>query len=206
MDFDLIANNWDTKRRIDRAKIISNKIKETISLNRGYSALDFGCGTGLISFNLHSEFKSIDLIDNSKGMIKTLKEKIADSNISNMNPIYLDLTQNLELGKKYDVIYSSMVFHHINDVNEIVGEFERHLNGNGTLCIVDLNIVSKSFHKKESDFIGHHGFDVKELEEILITNNFIKITANSFYHSEKKVDDEIIPYSLFIMKAIKKKQ
>jgi len=203
MTFDLLAMDWDTERRINRAEIITDEIKENIEIKKEFIALDFGCGTGLLSFNLHKYFKRIDLVDSSKGMINRLNEKIKKSKISNMNPIHFDFTMNLELDKKYNVIYSSMALHHINNINLIIKKFYNLLSENGTLCIIDLNTVSEIFHKEESEFTGHHGFEILKLNEILKNSNFTNVTTKTFYHSEKKTDQEVVPYSLFMMTAIK---
>ena len=53
MSFDNYAKTWDTEKRINRAKIISNEISNSIDIHKNYSAMEFGCGTGLVSFNLY---------------------------------------------------------------------------------------------------------------------------------------------------------
>ncbi|NEI75067.1 class I SAM-dependent methyltransferase, partial [Rhizobium lusitanum] len=68
MNFDKYAKEWDDEERINRAKIISEKIEKTIPMNKDYSVMEFGCGTGLISFNLQDKFGKITLVDSSEGM------------------------------------------------------------------------------------------------------------------------------------------
>ena len=75
MSFDDYARTWDTERRINRAKIVADKIADSVDIDRNYSAMEFGCGTGLVSFNLYDKFKRITLIDTSKGMIDILNSK-----------------------------------------------------------------------------------------------------------------------------------
>ncbi len=203
MDFSALAAGWDSEVRIKRAEIIARKIIETLHGMKGLSALEFGCGTGLISFNLHDEFERIDLIDSSEGMISRLKEKIAESGIRNMNPLCLDLTRNAGPEKKYDVIFTSMVLHHISDLPGILEKFSNLLKHKGVLCIVDLDPVSELFHKGEPDFSGHHGFETSELTDLLAERDFTQIKAETFYRSEKKSDAGAIPYSLFILTARK---
>ena len=84
MSFDNYAKTWDTDKRINRAKIIANEISNSIDINENYSAMEFGCGTGLVSFNLYDKFKSITLIDSSKGMIDILNSKINKYEVNNM--------------------------------------------------------------------------------------------------------------------------
>ena len=76
MSFDDYAKTWDTDKRINRAKKVANEIRNSIDSEINYSAMEFGCGTGLVSFNLYDKFKKITLIDSSKGMIDILNSKI----------------------------------------------------------------------------------------------------------------------------------
>lgn len=203
MNFDSSAENWDTDKRIKRAEIIASEIHKSIRIKKSRSALEFGCGTGLISFNLYRYFKNIDLLDSSKGMIKRLEDKISADKISNMKAVHMDLTSEKIWKSTYDVIYSSMALHHIKDVNSLINKFSNMLNENGQLCIVDLNEVSEAFHKEESDFTGHHGFNIQELNGILHSNDFSSIKVKTFFFDIKKTGMEEIPYSLFIMTAEK---
>ncbi|WP_263486813.1 class I SAM-dependent methyltransferase [Clostridium estertheticum] len=92
MSFDDYAKTWDTDERIDRAKIVANEISKSIDINKNYSAMEFGCGTGLVSFNLYDKFKNITLVDSSKGMIDILGSKIDKYKVSNMVPYHLDIS------------------------------------------------------------------------------------------------------------------
>jgi len=203
MNFDNLAKNWDTDRRIKRAELISNEIQKAVCIDKNQRALEFGAGTGLISFNLHNSLKSVDLLDSSKRMIEVVEDKITTNKISNMKTIHIDIETKHKLSSKYNVIYSSMVLHHIKNVKSIISQFSEVLQDHGELCIIDLNEVDEAFHKEESDFEGHHGFNLSELEKLLMDNGFCNIKTNTFYHSIKKVESIEIPYSLFIMSAKK---
>ena len=61
MDFNIEATNWENERREKRAKIIANKIIKSIKIKEKCHALEFGCGTGLVSFNLFDKFEHITL-------------------------------------------------------------------------------------------------------------------------------------------------
>jgi ubiquinone/menaquinone biosynthesis C-methylase UbiE len=202
MNFDDIAREWDNEKRIERAKIIANKIKSTISMRQDKSAMEFGCGTGLVSFNLHNEFKNITLIDTSKEMINIANNKIDTLNLNNINTYCGDLVES-KYNDNFDIIYSSMALHHVVDINKLCKEFYNMINCNGTLCIVDLNKDDGSFHKNEIGFNGHNGFSKGWLKSILETNGFSNIKSETFYEGTKKVDDHELIYFLFIMTADK---
>jgi 2-polyprenyl-3-methyl-5-hydroxy-6-metoxy-1,4-benzoquinol methylase len=202
MFFDDYAKKWDTDRRINRAKIISEEISNSIEINKEYSAMEFGCGTGLISFNLVEKFENITLIDSSKGMIDVVKEKIEKYEVDNMKPYAIDLF-NEEIIEKFDLIYTSMVLHHIQDISGLANKFYTLLNDGGQVIIVDLDKEDGSFHKNEPGFNGHNGFDQEKLKEIFIEVGFRDAESTTFFYDEKKIEGKNIKYSLFIMKAQK---
>ena len=203
MSFDDYAKTWDTDKRINRAKIIADEISNSIDINKNYSAMEFGCGTGLVSFNLYDKFKKITLIDSSKGMIDILNSKINKYKVNNMVTNQLDISDGNSLDMKFDVIYNSMVLHHIHNTVEIIKNFYELLNKDGYLCIVDLDEEDGSFHKKYPDFDGHNGFNQEELKSVLISAGFKDIESNTFFYDEKIIEGQKINYSLFLMKARK---
>ena len=203
MSFDEYAKTWDTEQRINRAKIIANEIWNSIATNKNSTAMEFGCGTGLVSFNLHDKFETITLIDSSKGMIDILNDKIRKYEINNMTANQIDLLDTDSLDMKFDVIYNSMVLHHIKDTLGIVNKFYQLLNKDGYLCIVDIDEEDGSFHKDFPGFDGHNGFNQDELKNMLTSAGFCDVESNTFYHDEKIVEDEKINYSLFIITARK---
>ncbi|WP_238902360.1 MULTISPECIES: class I SAM-dependent DNA methyltransferase [unclassified Clostridium] len=202
MFFDDYAKKWDTDRRINRAKIIAEEIVNSIEINKGCSAMEFGCGTGLISFNLVEKFENITLIDSSKGMIDVVKEKIEKYEVDNMKPYAIDLF-NEEIIEKFDLIYTSMVLHHIQDIAGLANKFYTLLNDGGQVIIVDLDKEDGSFHKNEPGFNGHNGFEQEKLKEIFIEVGFRDAESTTFFYDEKKIEEKNIKYSLFIMKAQK---
>lgn len=202
-DFDDYAKTWDTDKRINRAKIIANEISNLIDADKNYSAMEFGCGTGLVSFNLYDKFKKITLIDSSKEMINVLNSKIRKYKVDNMIACYLDISDENSLDMKFDVIYNSMVLHHIHDIEAIISKFYELLNDDGYLYIVDLDEEDGSFHKEYPDFNGHNGFNKEKLRNILNTAGFNEVESNTFFYDEKIIEDQKINYSLFLMKARK---
>lgn len=203
MSFDDDAKNWDTEKRSKRAKIVADEIRKTVGVLKNSSAMEFGCGTGLISFNLKDEFESITLVDSSTGMMDVLKSKIEKCKANNMFPYQVDIFDENSLNVKFDVIYNSMVLHHIHDVEAMTRRFHESLQEDGCLCIVDLDEEDGSFHKKYPDFDGHNGFNQEELKRILMNVGFKNVESRTFYHAVKDVGGEKVNYSLFLMKARK---
>ena len=79
MYFDKIAFNWDNLSKQERAQALSDRIKEEVNDASKLTALDFGCGTGLIAFDLTDTFKEIYCTDLSKNMLEVLNNKLTES-------------------------------------------------------------------------------------------------------------------------------
>jgi ubiquinone/menaquinone biosynthesis C-methylase UbiE len=200
MDFNAEAAKWDNERRAKRAKIIADEIIKSIPIEKQFRALEFGCGTGLVSFNLKDSFEKITLVDTSEGMIETLNSKIQEFKLKNMKAIKCDINSDSKLKhEKFHVIYTSMVLHHIMDVKITLKNLYDLIIDDGYLCIVDLVEDDGSFHKLEKDFDGHNGFNQSELRNILEDIGFKDAAVNVFYNDVKVMEDLKVNYSLFLM-------
>jgi ubiquinone/menaquinone biosynthesis C-methylase UbiE len=203
MNYDEKAATWDSEKRMLRAKFIADELSKKIETNKTLSALEFGCGTGLISFNLSEKFKEITLVDTSKGMIDVVNSKIKSNQIKNMVAYRLDITNQDILTSKYDIIYTSMVLHHILDIEKILKSLYNLLNNNGSLFIIDLDEDDGSFHKEEKDFVGHNGFNQSKLIDIMKNIGFNDINSYNFYNDIRIVENKDITYTLFLMNGSK---
>lgn len=199
MNFNVQSISWDNEKRINRAKVIAAEIVSATELEKSYSALEFGCGTGLVSFNLYDKLKDIVCIDTSKGMIDTLNTKIKQHKVKNMAAYQQNINDDYLLTPKYDLIYTSMALHHIVDIDTTLANLYKLLKQNGCLCIVDLDEDDGSFHKTETDFNGHNGFNQTELKQILVKLGYKGLHSSTFYKDVKNIEGVILNYSLFIM-------
>jgi ubiquinone/menaquinone biosynthesis C-methylase UbiE len=203
MYFDTAAQVWDTERRILRAKHLANLIYSHFEDSNNLMALEIGCGTGLITFELCDKFHEIYCVDTSEEMLRKMRSKIEETGFHNVFPFSTDLLDKEEYLDKFDLIYSSMVFHHITDIESELLKLNKLLKVNGHLVIIDLDKVDERFHQEEEDFCGHHGFDHAELKKMLEKAGFQDVAFQAAYNGEKPIGSEIIPYSLFLCKAKK---
>ena len=199
MDFNIQAISWDNENRTKRAKVIAERIADTVELKKYYSALEFGCGTGLVSFNLYEKLKNITCIDTSQGMIDTLNSKIEQSKVHNMIAYQYDINENHLLMPTYDLIYTSMALHHIVEIERTLANLYCLLKKDGHISIIELNEDDGRFHKAEKNFNGHNGFNQNELKKMLQKVGFQELDSNTFYQDKKIIEDVSINYSLFIM-------
>jgi ubiquinone/menaquinone biosynthesis C-methylase UbiE len=200
-DFDSRAKNWDeVPGRVERANAVAASIREQVALSRTMTALEYGCGTGLLSFALQAELGQITLADSSSGMLEVLKEKIARGGINNMSPLRLDLAVDPLPAENFDLIYTLMTLHHIPDTAKILSSFHSLLHPAGVLCICDLDKEDGSFHSQESAFDGHNGFDRAALGINLEQAGFANIRFTTCYTLMK----DGRPFPLFLAVAEKK--
>ncbi len=200
MDFDEQAQDWDNDpKKIERAIIFAKEIIDFVQPKQSWNALEFGCGTGLLSYQLRDAFNSIMLADNSPGMMNVLQQKIAKDGIKNFKPLLIDLlADELRIGQ-FDVLYTLMTVHHIQDLDKVFKKFNSLVKENGYLCIADLVREDGSFHSEYPEFDGHNGFDRDELMEILLKNGFKTEHYKICYEFEKEIENKARKYPLFLM-------
>ena len=95
MSFESRAKERDNNSRIERSKVVADKINEIIGNEEYNSVMEYGCATGLISFNLCDKFKKITLMDSEKEMINIVKQKVEKYRNENIFPVQIDLMNEL---------------------------------------------------------------------------------------------------------------
>ena len=201
-EFDSKAAAWDNNpMHWDRSKAIADEIRKRIPLDKRMKALEFGAGTGIASFILKDFVGEITLMDNSSEMIRVIKEKIESTKVTNLASLNFDLEHNdLKGSSGFDLIFTQMVLHHVDDVEAIFAKFGRLLKPAGYLAIADLYEEDGSFHG--DGFTGHKGFDPEYLATILSKNKFRNITHNTCFIIDREVSEsEARHYPVFLITA-----
>jgi ubiquinone/menaquinone biosynthesis C-methylase UbiE len=198
--FDSKARQWDENPVFqDRANQIAAAIVTAIPLNSTMRALDYGSGTGMLSFPLQEKLGHITLKDTSAGMLAVVDEKIAAWDIGNMITRLMDLTAAPTPDERYDLIYSSMTLHHIPDTNAILKAFHTLLHPGGWLCIADLDQEDGSFHGIQVDV--HHGFDRDALAAQAAQAGFADIRFSTVFEIVKTTEAGSRAYPVFLLLA-----
>ena len=205
MNFDKKAKDWDKDSgKTERALAFAKEVNQFLDGKKLEDALEFGSGTGILSFIFREQFRHITLVDTSVGMIKVLNEKIRKNNIQHFRTIMADL-ETKPLNDKFDIIYTMMTLHHIRDLDNIFHIFATMLAEGGYLCIGDLEKENGSFHGHMPEFDGHHGFEKEKLERLLDLHGFEVLDFHDFYSIEKGTGEQRKSYPLFILIAHKRK-
>lgn len=196
MDFNAQANHWDTGRRKQRAKQISALIREKLEFTGDEVLLDYGCGTGLISFNLSQGVGTVVGYDSSLQMLEVFNSKIDSNKILSTNSLE-------SYNNHFDCVVSSMVFHHIMNLDEALDDVYRILKVDGKLLVVDLDLDDGWFHRDELDFKGHNGFERNQFKSLVESHGFACIELETALRDNKRSDDKELQYSLFYLYAKK---
>jgi ubiquinone/menaquinone biosynthesis C-methylase UbiE len=202
-NFDERAKDWDSDPlKVERARIVAEYIRSVLPLRPGMSALEYGCGTGLLSFALQADFASLTLADTSQGMLDVLSAKITTMGTANMHPLRLDMSVDSLPVARYHIVYSLMTLHHIPDTAGILRKFHAVLEPGGWLAAVDLDMEDGSFHGAEVKDV-HRGFDREKLQILAETAGFTQVRFTEAYTISKLVGKVEKNFPLFLMTAEK---
>ena len=198
--FDSKARLWDENPVFqERGQQIAQAIRQAVPLHRQMSTLDYGCGTGLLSFPLRDELGTMLLADSSGGMLDVVAEKIAAQGVRNMTTMKLDLLADPPPAQRFDLIFTSMTLHHVPDTDHILRVFHDLLNPGGYLCIADLDQEDGSFHGPAVDV--HHGFDRADLGRRAAQAGLTGVQFQTVFSIAKERDTGTRDYPVFLMTA-----
>jgi len=174
-DFDAVAAAWDANPvRVKLARDVVRAIRDTIPMTPDTTVLDFGCGTGLLGLGLLPIVKSVTGVDSSQGMLDVLNEKIREQGYRCMTTFRADLVQGDTLPGRYDLVASSMAFHHIRDTGPLLETLYRALLPGGRIAIADLDCDEGRFHESPEG-VFHNGFDRCILKGMLERAGFTNV-------------------------------
>lgn len=160
--FDEIAESWDENRdRTDLARAIGHAILAVTHPHGTARALEFGCGTGLVTALLAPAVGHVVAVDNSPGMLDVLQRKAQALGLDNVEPRRIDVGREVP-GGPFDLIFSGMTLHHIEDVAGLLRRLAGELAPGGWIAVADLELENGTFHGNAAG-IMHHGFDPREV-------------------------------------------
>ena len=202
-DFDDKAKLWDQNQmHLDRTRSVAEEMLKRISIDPSMKALEFGAGTGLLSFFLKDRLASVTLMDTSKEMLEMAESKLTAADHDRIKTVYFDLEKQEYEGDNFNIIFSQMVMHHITDVKSILRKFNKMLSPGGYLAIADLYTEDGSFHGPEVDV--HHGFEPDIMASQLKELGFEQIAAGQCFVIKKQtVMGDFREYPVFLLTARK---
>lgn len=175
-----MAARYDREDRVAQAQIIVRAMRRELLDTAGKTAMDFGCGTGLIGLGLIDLFASVLFVDTSPEMIEQVQTKLEAGQIGSAAALCRDLLADPPAEPMVDVIITAQVLLHIPDTRLVLERLYDSLHPGGQLFIAD-------FDKNEqvsSDKV-HNGFDQNELIALAKEIGFAAARSHTFYRGEK---------------------
>ena len=137
MDYDQtdIPSSYDAARGYDPATLAIwlSHFTAHVPTEAVSSILDLGCGTGRFSTALASQYDaSVIGVDPSEKMLEQARKKICDSRVS----LIRAPAQQIPIARdSVDMIFMSMVIHHLADWSAVAGECRRVLSVPGYVVL-----------------------------------------------------------------------
>lgn len=166
-NFDEVAAAWDEQP--GRLKVMGNiatAMFDRIPLTADMDVMDFGCGTGLLSLRVADQVKSLTGVDTSEAMLARFEQKAKELELDHVHSLKVDLDQGADIPGRYDMVVSSMVFHHIENIESVMVRLYDVLKPNGILCVADLDLDGGLFHEDPTG-VFHDGFDRSDFARLL---------------------------------------
>jgi len=204
-DFDKAAASWDENPgRVRLADDIARALSERIVLAPDMDVMDFGCGTGLMTFRLQPLVRSVTGVDSSRGMLDIFNAKAAGLKLNNVSARLVDLDRGDTLTGRYDLILCNMTLHHIKDLEPLFAQFHEVTAPGGHLCVADLDLEGGRFHEDNTG-VFHAGFDRAALRKIFAGAGFDDIRDTRATEVVKQGGDgETRRFSVFLMSGRRK--
>lgn len=201
--FDSKAAEFDTNPLLQQICAVAGKELNSGTLDPDMTVMDFGCGTGLLSLAIADSVKAVVGVDSSQGMVTAFQSKIDSRPSSNMRAVCAELVDTHSLSaandpanpfpEQFDLITSTMTFHHIPDIPALLRLLCHHLAPRGQVAVFDYRKGEGShrFHPPEMDHTVFHksGFDPGELTEYLAGAGLVGVTCRTLKAFQKSAGD-----------------
>ncbi len=204
-DFDKGAATWDEEpKRVALANDIAQAIIQNLPLTDSMDVLDFGCGTGLLTFHLQPLVRSVTGVDSSGGMLDVLTAKAAKLQVKNVRTQFRDLEKGDVLSGSYHLIVSSMTLHHIREIAPLLRALHEIIVPSGSIALADLDPDDGQFHADNTG-VFHDGVERAWLQQQLEDAGFVDVQHLTASRLEKPVaGGGSREFSVFLMTARKK--
>jgi ubiquinone/menaquinone biosynthesis C-methylase UbiE len=136
---DIKREGEGTAKLFDERSLAADYATLSPLLQKGWSVLDVGCGTGAISKDIAlkvGETGHVTGIDNTAYFIQSGKETYAD--VKNLELIHADMFVYNPM-KKFDLIVAARVLQWLNNPQEAIKRLKSMLKPGGILSILDYN-------------------------------------------------------------------
>ncbi|KAK5658416.1 hypothetical protein OQA88_2393 [Cercophora sp. LCS_1] len=205
------ALTWDTKPDV----LLATKLAHPAYLSRllnpetvsTFDVLEIGCGTGILSLLLAPSVRSLTAVDAAPGMIQVFEAKLAAAdppakNVLPVNTLLTDpddasiqvdpVTGETVKGRRFDVVVSHLVLHHIADLAALFATIFGCLKSGGKVMVTDFEDFgpeARRFHP-EARMAGveRHGIKRTDIQGWLEGAGFVDVKVETAFEMDKLVE------------------
>ncbi|WP_457624168.1 class I SAM-dependent methyltransferase [Persephonella sp.] len=200
--FDTVANRYDTPDKEERSRIFVNSILQHLPDTSDFKVMDIGAGTGTVDMILSDHVREIVAFDLSQGMLDVFRQKIERSGKNNIRIYKKDIFSEDFPEKDFDLVITSMTFHHLKDPVSALNRLKGYLKKGGYIAIIDLYREDGSFHSDNTD-VFHFGFDREEVKNWLKETSLEEVYYGIIHTLQKEREGQKKGYPIFLIIAIK---
>ena len=172
---------------VNANNLIENPIMKSMLPDvAGKTILDLGCGDGnMDAYFLQKGAKSILGIDISQKMIAEAKRNYQNPNLDFR---VLQMEDISSINQKFDIVYSSLAFHYVEDMDKLLSDIQNLLNENGILIFSQESPLSTSVviddpnMKNKMDINGKKYFLLSDYCNEGVRNNYWSGIQVTKYH------------------------
>jgi ubiquinone/menaquinone biosynthesis C-methylase UbiE len=147
------------------------QILENLSLRKGDTVADFGCGSGAYVFaasKMVGDRGKIYAIDIHKEILEKINREAEKMNIINIDTLLADIEKKVQIESfSCDAILLSNVLGHVENFDNLLEEIKRILKPDGILLVVDWRKADHPILNKRENLIQE-----EKITAILAKNNF----------------------------------
>lgn len=204
--FDSIAYEWDELRKKYFEDEIRKRAIELSELNTSEDLIvaDVGTGSGFMALEASKYAKAVIGIDVSTEMLRCAKRNVENLKLDNVFFIKGSMEQLPVIDFSFDVVFTNMALHHVENPFKGIMEMYRILKPGGILIITDVMKHNGEWARFEM-YDKWLGFEIDDVENWMKKCKFkeIDVKHSGLYAQAKSSKGEFIKTGIFIAKGIK---
>jgi ubiquinone/menaquinone biosynthesis C-methylase UbiE len=184
-DFDKSAGDWERDAsRLKMTAALADAVIAGLAWDPGFVAMDYGAGTGLVTLRIQPLVGRVVAVDTSSGMLGVLEKKVLAAGLTNVSLRIWDVEKDPLLEDRFDIIVSTMTFHHLGDIPAALARFRELLNPGGRMAVADLDAEAGDFHADPTG-VRHFGFDRGKLKGQFEAAGFSRVRTATAHRLER---------------------
>lgn len=201
--FDDFATEYDFAATLESQNDFFTK---NLSSTKG-TALDIGCGSGILAFELAKYYNHVVAVDLSAKMLAIARQKRSAPNIEY---IQMDASQ-LAIDRQFDLIVSAATFHHLPNLPAALSSVKKLLNRQGKVVFLDnvsevetpgtIGYIIAALRDFRPDCAKYGFRNASRLLKFRLSPSWLKHLASDKYLSEgrfKKIYGRCFPGCYFV--------